>query len=93
MANAQNQLMLLSDCLEKIRVLVNDKDVNNFIQDKKFLELAQKMAETSRNANTCAGVFFDMYMSNRPKETTQPTIDLSGIDQDATLERTDNDPS
>jgi len=63
-----NNLLLLSDCLAKIRTLTNEAEVNNLIQDKKFLDLARRSAEISRHANTCAGIFFDMNMANRPTE-------------------------
>lgn len=69
MATSQNSLLLLSDSLDKIRQLSNDTTVNTMIQDKKYLELAERMAEVSRNANTASGVFFDMYMQTRPKES------------------------
>lgn len=63
-----NNLLLLSDSLAKIRNLVNDKDVNNGIQDKEFMKLAQNMAEAARHANTCSGIFFSMYMGQKPIE-------------------------
>ncbi len=63
-----NSLLLLSDCLDKIRQLANDTSINVGIQDKAYLPLAERMAEISRNANTCSGIFFEMHMRTRPTE-------------------------
>lgn len=67
-----NSLLLLSECLDQIRQLSNDTSINTAIQDKKYMELAERMAAISRNANTCAGIFFDMYMASRPQDFSKP---------------------
>jgi len=63
-----NNMLLLSDSLAKIRNLTNDKEVNNQLQDKEFMKLAQDMAEAARHCNTASGIFFSMYMGMKPIE-------------------------
>lgn len=66
-----NDLMILADCMEKMRALVNDKDINNLLQDKQHLKLAENMAKLNRYANTCSGIFFSMHM-DAMKVNTKP---------------------
>jgi len=63
---SSNDLMLLSDSLDKIRQLTNDTKLNEKLQDKKYLEIGQDMAAVARYANTVGGIMFGLYMAGRP---------------------------
>jgi hypothetical protein len=70
-----NDWLLLSDSLEQIRKLTNDAKSNTMMQDKKYMELAQRMTEISRQANICAGIYFSLWMkAQAPSEKEDPPL-------------------
>lgn len=84
MVTDQNQLILLSDSLHKIRELSNDTEVNVKIQDKEFMKLAEDMATIGRNANICSGIFFDLWMkSNKEKEELANKVEQLNLTEKA----------
>lgn len=64
----QNSLLLLSDQLAELQKLVNDKDINNLMQDKEYMKLAERMAHVNRAANICSGIYFSMWMAQQNTE-------------------------
>ena len=80
MSDQTNSLLMLSDSLDKIRQLANDTSINVGIQEKQYLPLAERMAEISRNANTCSGIFFSMHMASRPVPTDEGSALVSKVE-------------
>lgn len=58
----------LSEQLERIRRLVIPEDINTLLAEHNFLKLAQRMSEIARAANTCSGICFTFFISEKSIE-------------------------
>lgn len=66
-----NELIILSDNLNKIRELAADAQINVLMQNKEFFKLAEMMHDLANSAHTCNGLFFSMHMNKLREDTKQ----------------------
>lgn len=62
MANQTNDLIILSDAHEKIRQIVGGEALTILMSERKYMEAAKRMAEISRLAQQCGGIYFDLHI-------------------------------
>lgn len=70
----------LSECFERMRKIINDKDVNNRLQDKEYAKLSINMGELARLGNECSGILFHFHLMTHTNvlETVDDDIATDG---------------
>jgi hypothetical protein len=58
-----HSVLLLADSIQRMRELVKDEELNILMQGREYMKLAERMAEMSRLANICSGVYFTLFIA------------------------------